>query len=241
MKQDEIVELYSGGSIVRYLSFMKFVDLLSTSSLYFRRADRFDDPLEGAYTADFIARASERLVTAGWHDSDTACHAVIEEESSWKRYMYINSWYTNGPTSSRMWEHYANLYTGVVIQSDPVAICRALGSEIARDLWATSVRYVNHETDTPIIQGALEPFALKDQNNFDYEEEYRFIYADVPIGHRVESNNYGKKLHVALQNMLTDIYVGPKASDDFLMLVKHLCLKANLIITVKRASSVIAI
>lgn len=46
--------------IWRYLDFTKFISLLETNSLYFARADQFNDPFEGSYTKADVQNRNEK-------------------------------------------------------------------------------------------------------------------------------------------------------------------------------------
>ena len=84
----------------------KFERMVARSALYFRRADLFDDPLEGTLPAAnrklgrfFIFRMDP--------NSDAGRDFNAHKERIWaqfRRWMYVNCWY-DGPTPTpEMWE-----------------------------------------------------------------------------------------------------------------------------------------
>src|SRR5437899_352460 len=107
--------------VLRYLDVFKFIDLLTTRELYFRRLDRLGDPLEGTLPqsvvdSDFLVRQNIDTITA------TVRECVC-----------VNCWYF-GDEDLRMWDGYAAAGTGLVIRSTIGMLKAALKSATEEQL-----------------------------------------------------------------------------------------------------------
>lgn len=103
--------------IARYMSFTKYVALLSTSSLYFSTVARVNDPYEGALTTEEIRKRNLLFSTPGWKSLGAAPERVPALFESLRNWTYINCWHANGVESAAMWKEYAGSTEAVAIQS----------------------------------------------------------------------------------------------------------------------------
>jgi hypothetical protein len=106
----------------RYMELWKFEDLLTTSTIYFARADQFDEPFEGRESlgnaerlskSDEIFRSLYKLQTPeNWRDSQEAVRHV----------MFISCWNRNKRECFDMWRRYTKTPNSVVITTSAKAL-----------------------------------------------------------------------------------------------------------------------
>ena len=84
----------------RYLDFTKFISLLESKCLYFCRADKFEDPLEG-------------LRPAINKDTNSPNYEGIHH----RKHLAVLCWHMNEVESAAMWKLYLNSNEGVAIQT----------------------------------------------------------------------------------------------------------------------------
>lgn len=82
----------------RYMSFLKFVDLVQRRCLWFSRLDQFQDPYEG-FLPEIISRLS------GGEPSMVQPDFTYE---GWRKMACANSWYMSDYESAAMWDLYSN-------------------------------------------------------------------------------------------------------------------------------------
>lgn len=217
--------------IWRYIDFSKYVSMLEDKTLFFTRADNFEDPFEGArgYAAqeteayrewknvmEYKLRAeSDFKIT----DSDLEIR-ISDELSSLKqkycdlrKHFYISCWHENSVESEAMWK----LYTSVLNQG--VAIRTTIGrlntSLQFPDLKIGRISYIDY--DKPLSINNC-PFWYK-RVSFNHEKEIRAIFESS----RIEPGGIG--LPVDLNILIDSIYVSPLAPTWFFELVKKVSKK----------------
>jgi len=97
--------------IWRYMDFTKFVSLLNDQSLFFSKADKFEDPLEGSYTRMDIAIRNEMFKNGDKaHDIPKVPEDKMRELTNMlkdlPRRVAISCWHENGSESVAMWKIY---------------------------------------------------------------------------------------------------------------------------------------
>ena len=93
-------------AVWRYMSFEKFADILATGSLFFTRADKYDDKFEG-YIPESIKESYE---SAGIHIDLNTFH-------TFRPYVMCNCWHHGEEESMAMWDKYHLRNSGVAIRT----------------------------------------------------------------------------------------------------------------------------
>src|SRR5579862_2997837 len=79
----------------RYIDFTKFVSMLETSTLFFARADSFDDKYEGRYSRADLEQLSAALA----EHAETTRQAVVRTRTqateALRKDFFINCWHRN--------------------------------------------------------------------------------------------------------------------------------------------------
>ena len=88
----------------RYMSLEKFVNMLETKSLFFTRADKFEDPFEGFTPPALVESYRKSVKRVILDESFTEVLIKISENS--RKYVMCNCWHQNEEESMAMWEKY---------------------------------------------------------------------------------------------------------------------------------------
>ena len=131
--------------IWRYVDLWKFEDMLRTSSLYFRRADKLCDVGEGRLSTEEIrgTSSSERAFRADYkiapdgHAIDGAAHETT------RSCMFINCWNIGDDESARMWAEYTTSAESIAISTTFERLVRAMPTT---ELIISRVKYINDTT-----------------------------------------------------------------------------------------------
>ena len=225
--------------IWRFMDFTKFISLISTSSLFFTRADRFEDPFEGAkglkknkakwdkFYLDFFEEAHRNLPD-GVETKLTDKQIKIESKrvlsemehggiESLKRTL-VNCWHENEFESEAMWKLYTkNMSEGIAIRTTYDRLYRSLNKNPSIDIGR--VNYIDYSEK---FTGVNESFWYK-RKSFEHEKEVRAIFVDYK-----EDYDFGKPIKINLNTLIENIYVSPTAQNWFLDVVKETMKKYDL-------------
>lgn len=209
--------------IWRYLDFTKFVDLLSTSSLFFCRADRFEDPFEGSVPKKHYEKQIQQFeLQPSLFDNERELNEKYGEE--YRTYVYINCWHSNQSESAALWRLYLQSHEGVAIKSTRSNMTHSL-SESQHSIWSVPVKYIDYENDDIVVPSNMAPYRFK-RKSFEYEKELRaIIYADVTDekGKKNEPlSESGINISCDINELIEYVTVSPTSPLWFLELVKNI-------------------
>jgi hypothetical protein len=173
IKQSKILSLPENieAPLWRYMSIEKLESLLKESALYFRRADLFEDPLEGTQSLatiknrpSFFAEAKESWInkTMPMFDART------------RKCVYVNCWHNNDTESIYMWDKYTKENKGIAIKSSLNRIRRAI-LDREREFLINPVRYINYEKEHTSDANSFYAFFCKEASYIN-EREVRFAF-----------------------------------------------------------------
>ena len=212
----------------RYLDLWKFEDMCRTSSLYFRRCDKFCDPLEGRLSKQGIHGTSESdRVFAAAYRNDQSYEAQASAQEVTRSCMFVNCWHMNTGESDRMWREYAPNSDSVVITSSVKALQRVIPQE---KVVISAVRYVPE--DVPRTEFDHSSIFFYKDNSFGYERELRLLQ---PLhgGDQVSvdcEEDFGRNVPVNLRLLIHRIIpnkrISPSARKRVTDLVQHYCSRA---------------
>jgi len=191
----------------RYIQRDKLFHLLESSSLYFCRADYFqeDDVFEGSYP---------RL------EYEYQCKRDDGKETSRRLYeiaskdTFINCWHLSEYESLAMWKLYAKDEKGIAIQTNLINFKDSF-EKSDRHIYAGKVDYIDYETDTFYKESSHNYFAMNafslfihKRKIYSYENEYRAICTDSK-GSQIN----GIHILVNLNKLIHQIYLSPFAAE----------------------------
>jgi len=214
----------------RFMDFTKFVSLISTKSLFFARADRFEDPFEGAKGIKKNKRKWDRHYLEFFEqayrnppDGVDFNKSDLEIKKEAKRLLeqldnggktdlkrtFINCWHENSYESEAMWKLYTkNMSEGIAIQTTYDKLYRALDRNPS-----ISIGRINYIDYANRFAGVNESFWYK-RKSFEHEREVRAIYKDIKT-----DCDYGLPMTINVKTLIQKLYVSPTAQDWFVNVV----------------------
>jgi hypothetical protein len=209
--------------IWRYMDFTKFVSLLECRSLYFARADLFEDTFEGSLSrATFTWRAG--LYEGLWLDPKEL-EKLSKAREKLRKQIFLNCWHMNARESAAMWKLYARSNEAVAIQST----YQLLHSCLPENTYVGQVQYIDYEEDYLAEDHEFRPYMHK-RMSFEHERELRamiYIPSDDPnrylsiavkdrearVGEPV--GDVGRAVTVNLNALIERVYVAPTSPTWF--------------------------
>ena len=213
--------------IWRYMDFTKYVDLLSTSSLYFTRADCFKDIFEGSIPRKTVEwrnndelerqKANPKYILEDW----------AKHTSNFRKEIGINCWHINDYESAAMWNLYLKSNGGIAIQSTYNRLKTCFnGSEIVQIGKVSYIDYESDQIDIGLLNNSILPFLHK-RRSFEHEHEIRAMIWSQPRKEQkiIELSNGGSKVPVELNRLIEKVYLSPESPAWFSNLVKDITRK----------------
>lgn len=217
----------------RFMDLAKFISLIQTNSLYFSRADCFEDPFEGAtgilarqkewdkccYT--FCCDAIDSLkqidgISRGLEEIERQAQKLFLEfkESTSKQVLhtFINCWHENQHESEAMWKLYTkDLSQGIAIRTTYNRLYDSMQKNPS-----ISIGRVNYIDYSKRFAGLDDVFWYK-RCSFEHEKEVRAMFSD-----HTQNDTLGILIPVDLNTLIDKIYVSPTAPSWFYSLVRNL-------------------
>ena len=150
----------------RYSDFAKFMDLIERRKLWFSRADKFEDPLEGTYTDAEIAEWRSRP------SGDSLYESYSQIPQMMRATMFLNCWRAGKNESMAMWDIYGKGPGTIAIKST-VKLLKETVAPYGWPVYIAQVEYVDWG-DMSFRGNALQMFARKD-SSYAHEAEVRAI------------------------------------------------------------------
>jgi hypothetical protein len=203
----------------RYVDLPKFLDLLHSKRLYFRRADGFNDRLEGALFPSLRASIDEAHARGDTSESADDFYRKARSGS------YVNCWAIGAKDSMALWQLYGGTKTCVAITTTVDRLIRLALSW--NDILVHKVQYVDHRRISSYAIGRYTDVLRFKNAAFAYEAELRII---VPR----TSNDWQRNpsgLYMPIQKpseFIRSVVLAPEAEPWFAEAVKDLCAKYGL-------------
>ena len=184
----------------RYMSFEKFANILATESLFFSRADKYDDKFEG-YIPESIIVSYE---SAG----------IRIDPNSFRPYVMCNCWHHGVEESMGMWDKYHLRNSGIAIKTTMGNLKNSLPDE--PNMFIGQIEYVeNHNQiempENPSIASLVySPYFYK-RTPFEYEHEVRAIIDVEPFLHD-DPSEFGILLEINVKTLIgknSEVIVSP--------------------------------
>ncbi len=245
----------------RYLTFPKFVNMISFRALWFCRLRYLTDEFEGTMPRKTFASTNEEYAKSKTVFTSPEFHRQIDEMATrnvedGRSLTAVNCWFIDEDESERMWNEYVGSTEGVVVKSTVRKIWEStfLRSDCSFIGRVNYVDYDEHDMDIHKGGQAHERAFLKDRAKFQHEKELRITTLNMRTPACVDSlgapltpenlagigaNNFdaaGLNVRFKLNSLFDTIVVAPGASDWFYNLIRHIQIKAAINWTVKRSN-----
>jgi hypothetical protein len=214
----------------KYLTFEKFESLITKSALWFSRADRFIDKLEGSYGLGNNDTIYDQLYSPKNYIPEEVRHARTVVRATiqlFRKETYITCWHINTTESREMWNEYTN-GQGVCILSS----YRSLNDEVKKfcpHIDVGFVKYIDHDKDFIDEFDSIAPFFFKNHRLFAHENELRAVWSQPNIIPIKSSRKLGDGMPVGvlvkvdLNTLVHSVIVHPNADHEFTEKINALC------------------
>lgn len=220
--------------IWRYMDLPKFLSLILDKSLFYTRADKFEDKLEGEITRETkllmfenmrVIKEKFPIVLNNLHSDDPEEYIEVLKDKT-----YVNCWHINKHESNTMWKAYAPGDYGIAIKSNTELLrnCFRIDSS---EIVLGEVKYINVEVDiTPT--GLPHYVFLQKDSSYTHESEARSFFIElhskavaVPDNDR---SQFGIKIPIDLNILIDGIYLKDSAPGWFRKNITDLLLISGL-------------
>ena len=238
-KEDDRFEAPPADAILwRYMSFTKFVSLLTRKALFFARADKLGDPFEGSLTPLNVALRPFLMPKS---IPEEKRNVVADAIKDMRRFMLINSWHENEYESDAMWKLYSGIEDGIAIKTDFGSFSESLKGP--HSVYIGRVNYIDYDSSFIAENDVFMPFIHK-RKSFEHEREVRAIIMELPtitgkgfqIGIDPAIHELGLYHDVDTAMLIKEVVVPPYAADWLTELVKATAETFGLEATVRKSS-----
>ena len=202
-----IIQPKDGTTLWRYMSFEKFANIVATESLFFSRADKYDDKFEG-YIPESIML---------YYKS-----ANIRIDPNLRQYIMCNCWHHGEEESMGMWGKYHLRNSGIAIKTTMGNLKNSLPDK--PNIFIGKVEYEvesienYNRIDVPedsSVESLLHYLYFYKRKPFKYEQEVRAII-DIASIRDDAPYEFGKRLKIDVKTLIDDdseVIVSPYADE----------------------------
>ena len=197
-----IIQPKDNATLWRYMSFEKFANILATESLFFSRADKYDDKFEG-YIPEAIIVSYE---SAG----------IRIDPNSFRPYVMCNCWHHGDEESMGMWDKYHLRNSGIAIKTTLRNLRNSLPDEpntlIGQITYIENHNQIEMPENPSMVSLVYSPYFYK-RTPFEYEHEVRAIIDVEPFLHD-DPYEFGKPLEINVKTLIgenSEVIVSPHA------------------------------
>ena len=202
----------SDSKIWRYRCKDYYESILEEESLWFGRADCFDDPYEGSLPTSVVIEWKKKLKQRGGPRSDIFRQLRMMS--------HINCWHENTSESIAMWDLYLEEGVGVAIISTPKRLRNAL--QLSDEDYVTgSVDYIDYDDGGFNINTDLAPLFHK-RESFQHEREYRILHREEINKGKISADEMEEEVPctspilVDVDELIEEVRISPRCDDEFL-------------------------
>ncbi|PHM40808.1 hypothetical protein Xszus_00483 [Xenorhabdus szentirmaii] len=206
----------------KYMTFTKYIELISSKKLYLGKINGFRDIYEGTVTKHY-KELHNKLVKQGEYTQQEV-DDFFNELKSFEKMAHINCWHENSYESAAMWDLYGRTNESIAIETNFARLQNLLPDNVLLE----KVKYLDYDSDLFPPLNNLAPFVHK-RNSFKHENEVRII--------KFENNNNktGIKLDMNLNKLIEKVHVSPEAEPWFIDLVIEVTKKYQIKTTVVKS------
>jgi hypothetical protein len=226
----------------RFMDFPKFIQLLETSSLWFSRADIFEDPLEAGFTDGELLKLNSQRVTP---DEQHIRRAMVKMPAYMRVTGFVNCWRAGQDESMAMWDLYGKAGGSVAIKST-IGRLKESAALASQKIFIGEVRYVDWR-ESPFDNNVLV-MCVRKTLSYRHECEIRMLIwahdfvqdssALIPQGtggtweagliELKKRMPLGISVPVDLHETITEVVVGPREPTWVASLVSDVLKRYNL-------------
>jgi hypothetical protein len=213
----------------RYSDYQYIRSIIAEGRIYFRRADKFKDPLEGRFTEGNRERPSSMFAAAAGKLPMVQVRAIQETHRS---HVFLSCWHKNPVENERMWPAYTTCPEAIAVKTDVASLFAATPGHIR----GADVNYVNEGDSIPEFH-SLAALVHKRREPYEFENEFRLIY-QLPLS-EIERPDDQEDEHrwipVDARRLLHLTRFHPSATPEFMAMVRRDLDAAGLPITLGKS------
>jgi hypothetical protein len=193
----------------RYLDYSKFEDLVSSSTLYFSRPDRFKDPFEGriTHTDPAVVSESDKVFRQSYRLADDAATRSAQHDVH-RQVVFISCWHRNTHDTQEMWDEYTKSSDSVVVSTTVNSLIRHMPSSIMQ----YGVTYMS--TDKPRTEFSHNSLFFYKPTKYSFEKEYRLLRTPEAeeTFHSENPSDTHRRIPIPFLKVIHRIFIHPAAS-----------------------------
>ncbi|WP_123622374.1 DUF2971 domain-containing protein [Halorubrum sp. CSM-61] len=222
----------------RYLDFTQLISILERQSLWFNRADLFEDPLEGS-----LSRANVETREIRYEDTEippSVLETLSQAARQHRKTTYLSCWHLNNYESAAMWEQYSTNEQGIAIQTTVGDLIKSLtdkpgvfmsgedtpddADKIDRTITFGKVQYIDYDRQLMPESNLYAPLFFK-RLSFEHEREFRAAFSkhfeklresdEADFMHNSSENPAGVYVDVNLEKLIDTLYISPTSPEWF--------------------------
>jgi hypothetical protein len=194
----------------RYMDFTKFMALVERKKLWFSRADKFEDPLEGTFT-DAETAYFRTLQFSGSPELRLWSTAPSRLPQAVRATMFVNCWCEGKIESMAMWETYGK-GPGVVAIKSTVGLLKEAFAAYQWNVFISRVKYIDWKDGGGWDSNALTLVSRKGLS-YSHESEVRAVISGVRpslLALGPDMTQIGQEVEVDPARLITEVIVGPR-------------------------------
>lgn len=217
--------------IWRYMDLWKFEKMLENNgNLFFTRADKFKDPLEGKLSETTLIKIKkEHLLSHGrtYLENWEKLYEDFDYFEVVKRNSLVSCWHINDMENSDMWCSYTNSTQSVAIKTTVRELCSSLEKFNTLDISIKKVNYIDFHNTITEYTNKLAPLFFKNKI-YSFENELRVVIFKNPENNilKTQLSNFnvdiGGSLKIDWEKLNVDLYVHPNADNSFQEKIKNM-------------------
>lgn len=215
----------------RFMDFPKFLQLLETSSLWFSRADVFEDPFEASFTDGELAHLTSQ---GGAAAEQHIQRAMLPMAAYMQTTSFVNCWRGGRDESMAMWDLYGKASGSVAIKST-LGRLKRIAESAAQKIFIGQVRYIDWQ-EAP-FDNNLVVMSVRKGLSYRHESEIRLLIWAVQdqslVPPEIDGTQeqgllalkrklpLGISVGIDLRESITEIMVGPREPEWMAKLITN--------------------
>ena len=161
----------------RYMSLEKFANILAIQSLFFTRADKFEDTFEGHVPRRIVSiYRSAFSFYEKEHFGELSQSPFLKSVRELRKYVMCSCWHQGEHESMAMWDKYRTQNSGIVIKTSLENLKDSLPDK--PDVFIGEIQYIEDHNQIDVLENVSvinlmhQPYFYK-RKPFEYEREVR--------------------------------------------------------------------
>lgn len=207
----------------RYMDFTKFVYMLEYKSLFFTSIKNLDDKYEGRATKETL----NKIVRIQDKTTRNLGKIILTAQYQFIKTLYVNCWAKSNNEISTMWKSYASTPYSLAIKSTFSRIQRSFTERKRGNLFGSLIKYKDYDKDYFEPDNVLN-LSIHKRKEFESEREFRIMYHCPLSMLGYDPIPLGQNFKVNLDQLITEVVLGPNTKPWFGDLIRHLLKKHSL-------------